>query len=300
MTKTIGRQRSGRRATFVLSAALGAALVFPALAAAHIQLPSQPVVVPGHSGSEWPGPTSRSAVQRLIVTEAVGNGVVPASLALAVAEVESNFVPRTVGASGTVGVMQIHPAVAEREFETDAAALRDAATNVRLGLQWLARLHQLYGGDWELALSHYRGGELAKKGDRYRAHEYTRDYVRRVMRCWQHYERDILVGAWIREARGGSRFDDGGIRPRFERWSTSDWSVYHRDPAYHWHSRSHYLGAVLPDHRRCVVRTAPHWPSRRRFDDGEPWTATTGAPGARFRHGGGWIPITGAGDWRFH
>ena len=300
MKKTIGRRRGGSRATFVLSAALGAALVCPTLAAANIKFPSQPVVVPGQSGSEWPGPTSRNAVQRLIVTEAVGNGVVPASLALAVAEVESNFVPRTVGASGTVGVMQIHPTVAEKEFETDAVALRDPATNVRLGLQWLARLHTLYDGDWELALSHYRGGELAKNGGRYRAHEYTRDYVQRVMRCWQYYERDVLVEAWIREARGGSRFDDGGIRPRIETWIASDRSTYHRNAAYHWYARDHYGGAVVPDQRGCVVRTAPHWPSRRRFDDGEPWTATTGVPGARFRQGGGWIPITGAGGWRFH
>ena len=77
---------------------------------------------------------------------------------------------RTIGYSGTVGVMQLHPDVAKSEFGADADTLRDPATNIRLGLRWLARLHERYDEDWELALSHYRGGELAKDDGRHRAH----------------------------------------------------------------------------------------------------------------------------------
>ena len=299
MTRTTGKQRGGRRATYVLSAALGAALVLPSLASANIHLQSPPPAATGDPGKTWPGPWHRTDVQRLVVAEAVANGTVPAPLALAVADVASDFVPRTVGSSGTVGVMQLHPDVAKSEFGADAAALRDPAANVRLGLRWLARLHERYGGDWELALSHYRGGELARVDGRPRAHEFTHAYVRRVVSCWRHYRRDLLVRAWIRDAQGEPRFVSHGTRPQFEAWTAGHPGAWRRQ----------FVHARYPDHRapgtfepgtaRYDVAASLCRPARARFDGGRGWTAIEGASPARLVRGGPWVPITGAGAGRF-
>ena len=299
MKQTTGRQRRARRAIHVLAAALGAALVSPSLAAANILLASPAATVAGDAAPAWPGPWSRIEVQRLVVTEAVANGKVPSALALAVAEVESDFVPRTIGASGTIGVMQLLPATAKSELGADAAALKDPVTNVRFGLRWLARLHERYDGDWELALSHFRGGKLAQEDGRFRPHQFTRSYVRRVMHCWRHYERDLLVRAWIREANGAPRFVSRGTGPRIEARAASGWDphrwqhVHASDSHYHYHAR---------------FRAAHHWcdepavlPGRatHRFNGGGRWTANEGTPSVRYRHGGSWIPVTGAGGGRF-
>ena len=299
MTQATSRPRSAWRATYVLSAALGAALVLPSLASANILLPSLPPAATGNPGKTWPGPWHRTDVQRLVVTEAVSNGTVPAPLALAVADVESDFVPRTVSISGTIGVMQLHPDVAEREFAADAAALRDPATNVHLGLRWLARLHERYGGDWELALSHYRGGELAKVDGRHRAHEFTHAYVRRIMSCWRQYRHDLLVRAWIREANGAPRFVSHEIDPRSGVWAASRPGTWCRQ----------FVHARSPDHRapgtfepgtvRYDDDASRCRPAQARFDGRYGWTAIDGASSARFLRSGPWVPIIGSGAGRF-
>ena len=299
MIQTTGKQRGGRRATYVLSAALGAALVLPSLASANIVLPSAPAAATGEAGPTWPGPWSRTEVQRLIVTEAVGNGTVPAPLALAVADVASDFVPRSVGYAGTVGVMQLHPDVAKSEFGADVDALRDPATNIRLGLRWLALLHERYDGDWELALSHYRGGELAKVDGRHRGHEFTHAYVRRVMRCWRRYQRDLLVRAWIREANGGPRFVSGGVHPRFEARTAGNHSASHRQHVYERYPHDYDLGRFPLVDRRCDDTVRTHWPARFRFSDGGGWSAIEGTPPVRYHRGGRWVPVTGDGSGRF-
>ena len=296
MTHATGKQRDGWRATHVLSAALGAALVLPSLAFANIVLPSAPAAVAGETGPTWPGPWSRTEVQRLIVTEAVSNGTVPAPLALAVADVASDFVPRSVGYSGTVGVMQLHPHVAKSEFGADADALRDPATNIRHGLRWLARLHERYDGDWELALSHYRGGELAKVDGRYRGHEFTHAYVRRVMNCWRRYQRDLLVRAWIREANGAPRFVSDGIQPRFEARTAGNHGAYHRQHVYERYPHDHDLGRFPLVDRRCDDTVPTHWPARFRFSDGDGWSAIEGAPRVRNHRGGRYTGDYGYGD----
>ena len=256
--------------------------------------------MPGDGAPAWPGPWSRTEVQRLVVTEAVSHGKVPAALALAVAEVESDFVPRTIGAGGAVGVMQLLPATAKSELGADVAALKDPATNVRLGLRWLARLHERYDGDWELALSHFRGGKLAQKDGRYRPHEYTRTYVRRVMRCWRNYERDLLVRAWIRDANGAPRFVAGGTGPRLEArtaggWDSHQWQHAHASYPHHHRHRERFRAA----HHPCDEPAAWHEPAPHRFNGGGRWTAIEGTPSVRYRYEGPWVPVTGAGGGRF-
>ena len=297
MQRTNDRRRSVWRAALIITIGLGA---LPSSAATERDNPA------------WSSPWDRTEVQRLIVSEAVANGTVPAPLALAVVEVESGFVSRTVGASGAIGLMQLPPAVVKSEagvaVEGDAGVeaemLHDPATNVRLGLRRLARLHERYGGDWELALSHFRGGELPKEEGRYRAHDYTRAYVQRVMRCWRHYQRDRLVRAWIREARGAPRFvmDDAdpwfgprmasGTRSVPKHWIYASPSAYDRHRAWYSHHRGEHRPAEGCDMQ--ALRSRPP----RRFNGNGRWTALDGAPSSDFRSlGGHWVAVTG--DTRF-
>ena len=289
-SKSSGTGRGIRRVALVLAAGLGpGAVVLPPVAVAAIYIDPATVIVV----------EDRAAIQRLVVAEAVRNGAVPAPLALAVVEVESGFVPRTVGTSGAIGLMQILPAVAEREFAADAVALWEPVTNLRMGLGRLARLHDRYDGDWELALSHFRGGELRREAGRYVAHGYTHGYVERVMRCWRRYLRDPLVRAWIREATGVPRFVAAEPPPRLE--ERAAWTR----PAIRWESagdsirpRYHYRFT-----ERCDVTHPPRPSAGRRFGrgggSGGPWTAIEGAPSPEFRfRDGRWVAVTGGPRFR--
>ena len=246
----------------------------------------------------------RAAIQRLVVAEAVRNGAVPAPLALAVVDVESGFTARTVGTSGAIGLMQILPAVAEREFAADADELWEPVTNLRIGLGRLARLHDRHGGDWELALSHFRGGALPHEAGRYRPHGFTHGYVERVMRCWRRYRRDPIVRAWIREARGVPRFVAADALPRFEergalatppiRWESAAGSVRPR----HHHRGHHHRFTERCDETHPPRRSAGHRFGRGGGGGGR-WTAIEGAPspGFRFRDGR-WVAVTGGPRFR--
>ena len=293
MQQSSGTGRGIRRAALILAAGLGPGAVLPPVAGAAIYVDRANAVV-----------EDRAAIQRLVVAEAVRHGTVPAPLALAVVDVESGFVPRTVGTSGAIGLMQILPATAKREFAADADALWEPVTNVRIGLGRLGRLHDRYGGDWELALSHFRGGELRGEAGRYRPHGYTHGYVERVMRCWRRYQRDPLVRAWIREARGGPRFVAAEPVPRFEKRGAS------ARPAIRWESaadsvrpRYHLRGQHRRIAERCDETYPPRWPAGRRFGAGAGgggrWTAIEGAPSPAFRiRGGRWVAVTGGPRFR--
>ena len=147
--------------------------------------------LPGGVNQRYDG--AAPELQRLIVAEARATGVVPAALALAVAKEASDFNHRVVSATGGIGVLQIPPGTAAREYGLSADQLWDPVANVRVGLHYLSRLFWLYGGDWELALSHFRGGALPWHAGRYWPHDYTRAYVERVLRWWQFYRSDPLV-----------------------------------------------------------------------------------------------------------
>ena len=303
MQHSTRKPRRALRAALALAAGLGPAAALPAVATANI----------------WIDPTAlaredRATIQRLVVAEAVDNATVPAPLALAIVDVESDFVPRTVGTSGAIGLMQILPAIATGELGASADSLWDATTNVRLGLDRLADLHDRYGGDWELALSHYRGGSLVKEDGRYRAHDYTRAYVERVMDCWRRYQRDRLVRAWIREASGAPRFvaddtawypsrysDRVAVRDRTIRWQSADGGRYY--PHHHLRYRVHdRLAAEGCDEMVAGAerfREHPGAGAGHRFDAGGRWWAVEGRPGPRLRfRGGRWVAVTGGPRFR--
>ena len=281
MTHAYDGRRRGWTAAMILAAGLCPALLYPSPADAGVSVHSAPT-------------HTRPEIQRLVVNEAITTGTVPAPLALAVAEVSSDFVPRTIGASGAIGVMQLDPEVAASELGSAADALWDPATNVRLGLRYLARLHGRYYGSWELALSHYRGGPLHWTDDGYVPHEYTRDWLQRVMYHWRFYQREPLVRAWIREARGGgSRFSWGGapryLEPRipyrhtYVRWPCACERCWeHRNPQ----QRARHCDDAIAEPARPAKRI--------RFNGGRVrWAAPDGGGRSVGYRPGPWVAITG-------
>ncbi len=90
--------------------------------------------------------------------EAARRGVPPA-LADAVAGVESGYDPAALGAAGEIGLMQVLPnTAAALGFRGNLAGLFDPATNLRLGVAYLARAWAASGGNPCRALMKYRAG----------------------------------------------------------------------------------------------------------------------------------------------
>jgi len=153
----------------------------------------------------------KAEVMRMVSDAATRNGQVPVGVALAVARVESNFDGQAISPAGARGVMQIMPATAMDEFGVPGEQLLDPQLNVKLGIAYLERLYNRYGHDWELALSHYGGGNLRSSGGRFVAHSYTRRYVAEVIRYSRSYQMDEpkvirttgddVIGGWRRLGR---------------------------------------------------------------------------------------------------
>jgi soluble lytic murein transglycosylase-like protein len=89
---------------------------------------------------------------------------VPSNLAHAVVRVESNFNPKARGAAGEVGLMQIKPATARMMgFRGSAKALYHPETNIRWGMEYLAKAHKLGGGQVCQTILRYNAGHGAKR-----------------------------------------------------------------------------------------------------------------------------------------
>ena len=131
-------------------------------------------------------------VQYAALDEALKNGVVPPELALAVARSNLDG-PRVAGHTGR------HP------------------RNARRSVAYLERLYRQYGERWDLALSHYYGGPLARCEGRYVSHVHTVSRVAEVMEWWRRYQEDRTLAELVRRTRAmqarGIRFatrDVGG------------------------------------------------------------------------------------------
>ena len=126
------------------------------------------------------------------------------SLALAVAQAESDFDPLTESHKGARGVMQIMPATAMGEYGIPPDMLWNPRLNIRLGLHFLKRLIIRYGGRTDLALSYYNGGSAVGDLPKARVMPATYDYVRKVMSLQRNYQKTMLSGdylEWMRTAQ---------------------------------------------------------------------------------------------------
>jgi len=147
---------------------------------------------------------SADRIEQTIISESLKTTYVRPSLALAVAETESNFRPHVVSHAGAVGVMQIMPATAFGLYKIGRAALFDPRTNIRIGVRFLDHLIKKYNGRIDLALSHYNGGSAVMKNGSARVLPYTRSYVSRVLARSRHYKNamDKKAGANVRRLGG--------------------------------------------------------------------------------------------------
>jgi soluble lytic murein transglycosylase-like protein len=105
----------------------------------------------------------RARYQALIQKYADEYGV-PAELALAVVQIESNYRPTAKGRAGEIGLMQIKPATARlMGYEGQADGLYDPETNIRYGMKYLAGAHDLGEGKICGTILKYNAGHGAKR-----------------------------------------------------------------------------------------------------------------------------------------
>ncbi|MTI19132.1 lytic transglycosylase domain-containing protein [Rhodobacteraceae bacterium RKSG542] len=119
-----------------------------------------PVVDQAHAASK------SSNYDKLIKKHAKKHGV-PADLARAVVQVESNFNAKARGAAGEVGLMQIKPATARgMGYRGSTKALYNPETNIDWGMRYLAGAHKKAGGDLCGTILRYNAGHAAKRMNR--------------------------------------------------------------------------------------------------------------------------------------
>lgn len=103
-------------------------------------------------------PDGRKLYLPMIAAEAKARGL-PAEVADAVARVESGYNPGAVGGAGERGMMQVMPPTAAMlGFRGTPAELAEPATNIRLGVTYLADAWKLANGDLCRTLMKYRAG----------------------------------------------------------------------------------------------------------------------------------------------
>ena len=227
--------------------------------------------------------TYTSSVHRTILDEAVKNGTVPPALALAVARVESNFSANAESTAGARGVMQIMPSTAWDEFGVMRGKLWDERTNVRLGVAYLERLYRQYGKRWDLALSHYNGGSLKKKKGQFVVHQYTFNYVKKVMKHWRKYQQDATLAAFVVAMKpdevGRSRFtsnNSSGSSVRSRQFAARDdyWTMDNPRTERDWR---HYLDTA----KRWLGKPTGENKLQKNYNVTDDWTTAQVAPNVR-------------------
>ncbi len=140
---------------------------------------------------------TRTEVQRIVVEEALRAGF-PPTLAMAVAEVGSDFRDDAKGPGGARGVMQIRPATAEKLYGINREELWDARLNVRIGIDYLESLIREHNGRWDVALARYHAPS-DRQGE---AEAAAADpYVGKVLRAQRRYREQSSL--WAAEAAVG-------------------------------------------------------------------------------------------------
>lgn len=99
-----------------------------------------------------------------IITRYAGTYGVPLSLAHAVVSVESNYRADARGRAGEIGLMQLKLATARgMGYSGSAKALYNPETNIKYGMMYLGRAHQLGGGSTCGTILKYNAGHGAKR-----------------------------------------------------------------------------------------------------------------------------------------
>jgi soluble lytic murein transglycosylase-like protein len=104
------------------------------------------------------GPSFRAAVRAMVEQEVRKTGL-PADIADAVVQVESNYNPATIGGVGEIGLMQIRPQTAAMlGFRGSNEDLARPEINIHYGVTYLSKAWRLANGDLCRTLMKYRAG----------------------------------------------------------------------------------------------------------------------------------------------
>ena len=143
----------------ILPAAAGeaSAALPPARPASFPELPKPPEI-PALAIAAPSLPEARKLYLPMLTAEAKARGL-PPEVADAVARIESGYNPAALGGDGERGMMQVMPPTAAMlGFKGSLAELAEPATNIRLGVSYLADAWRLANGDLCRALMKYRAG----------------------------------------------------------------------------------------------------------------------------------------------
>jgi hypothetical protein len=130
----------------------------------------------------------------LIIREAGRTGLDPA-LIDAVMAIESNYQVNTMGAAGEIGLMQVLPSTAKLlGFRGNDAELAEPATNIRLGVTYLAGAWNRAHGDLCRSLMKYRAGHGEEQMT-----ALSIEYCRRAREHLGHQNRRVTEATVIRQ-----------------------------------------------------------------------------------------------------
>ena len=108
-------------------------------------------------------PVKGGRMQDAVTRHAEASGV-PVKLAHAVVRVESNYRASARGAAGEIGLMQVKLSTARlMGYRGSARGLYDPDTNLKYGMMYLAKAHQLGGGSVCGTILKYNAGHGAKR-----------------------------------------------------------------------------------------------------------------------------------------
>lgn len=147
-----GQESDRANATWATLYAAGQTVAAPTTPASSAPRQMRSPSVPADAGSD-----ERSTVARRISEVAARHGV-PASLALAVARVESNMRCQARGRAGELGPLQIKPATARGlGYSGPASALNSCGAGLEWGMRHLAVAYRQCGSAAGAAALHNRG-----------------------------------------------------------------------------------------------------------------------------------------------
>jgi soluble lytic murein transglycosylase-like protein len=147
----------------ILAAGLLSGLVGSLAAAAEPNSPEAPKEtdtskVEAKKAADKPGPSFRAAVRAILEQEVQKTGL-PADIADAVVQVESNYDPSLIGGVGEIGLMQVRPGTAAMlGFRGAAEELAKPEVNIHYGVAYLSEAWRLANGDLCRTLMKYRAG----------------------------------------------------------------------------------------------------------------------------------------------
>jgi soluble lytic murein transglycosylase-like protein len=152
------------RLLHILTATLLAAVAAPITSAAaepqSVEAPKEADApkVEVEKSNDKPGPSFRAAVRAMVEQEARKTGL-PADIADAVVDIESNYNPSLIGGVGEIGLMQIRPETAAMlGFKGSTGELAKPETNIHYGVAYLSKAWRLADGDLCRTLMKYRAG----------------------------------------------------------------------------------------------------------------------------------------------